>query len=453
MTGAPILNTIGTPRVVPVPRLTRGGLLRTVLPLPAAFAVAACGAGQQAATLAKPPAPIEIEYWSTLAETHVDGKGRLEALKLSQAANQDYVRIRFEQPGGSNMEKLITASASGTPPNLVVYPSYDAAAILDAGMGVDHAVELKPLPQWQKLRSAVPASYIEGASWLGKQVAIPLYTVNQGMVYAPDLLEKAGIRPPTSTWTWNDFLDIAKRASRPPDIWGLDRAWNVNHWVLWAGTNGATILNKERTKITLTQPESIATVEFLNTLTHGNGLVPPDDLGELLQKGQTVFQANGPYRIPQYRTAGIRFEPILPARGPQKPTAFNRGTLYSAVVLKSSDPAKQRAAVIAAVGALSDDAQLALCKTNLGLPASKSALDSTAFQQFLAADRQMKVFADMFASCWVSPPVPSFSQIETIGTAMMTKVYKRQDSIRNALAEAERQAQLVLDADLAKAKK
>jgi hypothetical protein len=36
---------------------------------------------------------------------------------------------------------------------------------------------------------------------------------------------------------------------------------------------------------------------------------------------------------------------------------------------------------------------------------------------------------------------------------MMTKVYKRQDSIRNALAEAERQAQLVLDADLAKAKK
>src|SRR5687767_14357545 len=211
MTRALILNTTGTPRTstAPAPRLTRSALLRTALPLPAALAIAACGVGQDAAPLAKPAAPVEIEYWHTLAETHVDGKGRLEALKLSQQANQDYVRIRFEQPGGSNMEKLITASASGTPPNLLVYPSYDAAAILDAGMGVDHAVELKALPQWQKVRSAIPASYIEGASWLGKQVAIPFYTVNQGMVYAPDQLEKAGVRPPTNTWTWNDFLDIA----------------------------------------------------------------------------------------------------------------------------------------------------------------------------------------------------------------------------------------------------
>ena len=447
MTGSTILNTTGTPR------LTRSALLRTALPLPAALAVAACGAGQDAAPLAKPAAPIEIEYWSTLAETHVEGKGRLEALKLSQQANQDYVRIRFEQAGGSNMEKLITASASGTPPNLVVYPSYDAASILDAGIGVDHAVELKSLPQWQKVRAAIPASYIDGETWQGRQVALPLYTVNQGMVYNPDHLERAGIRPPTNTWTWNDFQDIAKRASRPPDVWGLDRAWNVNHWVLWAGTNGATIVNKERTKVTLTQPESIATVEFLNTMTHGSGLIPPDDLGELLIQGQTVFQANGPYRIPRYRDAGIRFEPILPPRGPQKPTAFNRGTLYSAVVLKSSDPAKQRAAAIAAVGALADDAQVAMCKVHLGLPASKPALESAAYQQFLNADKQMKAFADMFASCWVSPPIPSFSKIEDLGTAMMTKVYKRQDSIRNALAEAERQAQLVLDADLAKAAK
>ncbi len=56
------------------------------------------------------------------------------------------------------------------------------------------AVELKSLPQWQKVRSTIPAFYIEGASWLGKQVAIPLYTVNQGMVYAPDQLEKVGVR-------------------------------------------------------------------------------------------------------------------------------------------------------------------------------------------------------------------------------------------------------------------
>src|SRR5687768_9353231 len=206
------MTTVTT--AVPTPSLTRGRLLRTALPLPAALAVAACGAGQQATGLAKPAAPVEIEYWSTLPETHPEGKGRLEAMKLSQQANQEYVRIRFEQAGGSNMEKVIASAAGGTPPNLLVDRPNNAAMLLDAGLAIEHAAEFKSLPQWQKVRAAVPASFIEGATWQGKQVALPLYVVNQAMMYAPDHLEKTGIRPPTNTWTWNDFADIAKRASR-----------------------------------------------------------------------------------------------------------------------------------------------------------------------------------------------------------------------------------------------
>ena len=125
--------------------------------------------------------------------------------------------------------------------------------------------------------------------------------------------------------------------------------------------------------------------------------------------------------------------------------------MYSVIVLKSSDAAKQRASAIAALGALADDAQVTMCKVHLGLPASKSALDSPAYQQVLTADKQMKVFADMFSSCWILPAVPSFAQIDTLRNTMMTQVYKRQESIRNALSEAERQGQLLLDADLAKA--
>ena len=442
-----------TAPAAPTARLTRGRLLRTALPLPAALAVVACGAGQEATSLAKPAAPTEIEYWSTLPETHPEGKGRLEAMKLSQQANQEYVRIKFEQAGGSNMEKVIASAAGGTPPNLLVDRPNNAAMLSDAGIAIEHAAEFKSLPQWQKVRAAVPASFIDGANWQGKQVALPLYVVNQAMMYAPDHLEKAGIRPPTNTWTWNDFLDIAKRASRPPDVWGLDKAWQASQWTIWAGSNGATMFNKEKTKVTLTQPESVAALEFLANMTHGLGLIPPEDIGELLVKGQTVFEPQGPYRMPVLREAGARFEPILPPRGPQKPTAFNWGSMYSVIVLKSSDAAKQRAAAIAALGALGDDAQVTMCKIHLGLPASKSALDSAPYQQVLTADKQMKTFADMFSTCWILPAVPSFAQMDTLRNTMMTQVYRRQESIRNALGEAERQAQLLLDADLAKAGK
>lgn len=438
--------------------MTRTGMLRrdalrTVIGLPVAgmgAMLAACGTSDQAAGSVKTAGPVEIEYWSTLPETHPEGKGRLEAIRISEQANASAVKIRYEQMGGTNMEKVVAASAAGTPPNLLVDRPNNAAMLFDAGIGIEHEAEFKSLPAWQKVKTALPPTFLEGTIWRGKQVCLPLYVVNQAMTYSPDHLEKAGIKAPASTWTWKEFEDIAKRAARPPDVWGLDKAWSASQWQIWAGSNGALMFNKEKNKVTLAQPEAVAAVEFLSNLTHGLGLVPPEDIGELMVKGQTVFEPNGPYRMPVWREAGVRFEPILPPRGPNKPTAHNWGSMYSLAVLKSTDATKQRASAIAALGALSDEAQVPMCKIHLGWPASKSALASSAYQALLAADKQMKAFADMFSSCWILPAIPSFAQIDTLRGAAMTKVYKRQDSPKNALTDAEQQGQRLLDEDWAR---
>src|SRR5919199_2841993 len=164
-------------------------------------ALAACGAGGQGTAPAKDSRPVEIEYWSTLPETHPEGKGRMEALKISAAANANAVKIKFEQAAGSNMEKVTAAASAGTPPNLLVDRPNNAAMLFDAGIGAEHEAAFKGLPAWAKVKAALPPSFLEGANWRGKQVALPLYVVNQAMVYAPDHLEKAGIRPPGATWT------------------------------------------------------------------------------------------------------------------------------------------------------------------------------------------------------------------------------------------------------------
>ena len=62
----------------------------------------------------------------------------------------------------------------------------------------------------------------------------------------------------------------------------------------------------------------------------------------------------------------------------------------------------------------------------------------------------MRTFADMFPSCWILPAIPSFAQIDTVRGELMTKVYKRQESIRTALQLAEQEGQRLLDADLAR---
>ena len=433
-------------------RVTRGGLLRGAGAGLGALALSACG-GQPgdapAAAPARPAQPTEVEYWSTLPTTHPEGKGRLEAMKLSEAANAEFVKVKYEQEGGTNWEKIVAAITAGSPPDLLVFRPNNAAALADMGAGADVEAELKTQAQWAKLRPQLAQTFLDGITWRGKLVGLPLYTVNLAMMYAPDHLEKAGVAPPAPTWTWNDFESIAKRAARPPDVWGLDLAWDTTNWQIWAGSNGARFINKEQTRITYTQPESLNAVEFLSKLTHGLGLVPLEPAGELLVKGQTVFERQGPYRMPVLRDAGVRFEPILMPRGPDKPTPYNLASMYSFLFFKSADPARRRAALQVALGCLADGPQTAMCRIHLGMPVSRGAQQSDAFQQYLAQDKQMKTFAEMMPAVDVYPAVPSLEQMWTLRTEAMVKVYRRQDNARNAMLECEQQTQRLLDQDLA----
>src|SRR5687768_17297852 len=119
--------------------------------------------------------------------------------------------------------------------------------------------------------------------------------------------------------------------------------------------------------------------------------------GELLIKRQTVFEPQGPYNLPAFRNASVtQFGAVLWPRGPQKPTAYNWGTLFSTMIFKSSDPAKEQAAQHAAVAALADEAQFAHATTDMGMPVTKSGYESAAYKRFLSGEPVVKQFIDMF---------------------------------------------------------
>ena len=124
--------------------------------------------------------------------------------------------------------------------------------------------------------------------------------------------------------------------------------------------------------------------------------------------------------------------------------------MYSFIVFKSPDPAKERAATRVALGCLADEPQSEMCKVHLGVPVTTSAQQSARYQQYLAQGREMKAFADMMAHVEIMTAIPSLEPIWTIQNNAMTKVYKREADVRSALAEAEREAQRLLDDDLAR---
>jgi ABC-type glycerol-3-phosphate transport system substrate-binding protein len=434
--------------------MTRARALRLAGAALAGGALAACGTAGQGAAPQKPAQPVEVEYWSTLPETHPTGKGRIDALRLSEQANAEYFRVKYAEPGGANIEKMIASLAAGTPPNLVVdYPYFAARLHIKDGL-IDYDKELKAQPAWARAKANLSPAFLEGIQWLGAMVGIPFQISQQAMVYAPDKLEKAGVRPPNGlTWTWTDFEEIAKRAAKPPDVWGLSVGWRSSGYTTWAASNGTSWLSKDGTKISFTHPEGMAGVELLTRLTNGLKLMPlganQKSAGELIVKGQTVFEPNGPYRLPVWKQAGVtRVEGVPFPRGPHKPTTYNWGTLYSFIVFKSSDPAKQRASVQAALGALADDAQAAHAVSDYGLPVTKTGKEAPAYRQYVAQEPLMKQFADMFPSCQVDPAIPSQGEMRAIMDTTMLKIYDQQEGARNALLGAEREIQALHDADL-----
>jgi ABC-type glycerol-3-phosphate transport system substrate-binding protein len=444
-------------------RTTRGRSLRAGAVLLAgatAGALAGCGGAGSAPASApvKPSAPVEIEFWHTQADTGPTEQARKKALQVAERENPDYFRITFAEPGGANMTKVIAAVAAGTPPNLRIDYPYYAAQLWIKGAFVDVEQSLKALPAWQKAKPNLPPAFLEGARWLDSMVCIPFQISQQAMMYAVDKLEASGLKPPAATWTWNDLEELSKKAARPPDLWGMDVGWRSSGWQMFAGSNGTSWINKDRTKVQFTQPESVAGVDFLQRFTFGLGLMPPGadqkTAGELMGVGKTVFEPQGPYRVPIFRANGVtRLGAVTWPRGPQKPTTFNWGTLYSSFVFRSTDPAKERATVQAAVAALSDDAQMAHATTDLGMPVTKTGKDGAEYQKFLAGEPIVKQFVDMFPSCDVWPAIPSGDEMRQIMDRTMLEIYQQKTAPKAGMEAAERELQQIHDGYLAASKK
>ncbi|MBI3970330.1 MAG: alpha/beta fold hydrolase [Chloroflexi bacterium] len=172
--------------------------------------------------------------------------------------------------------------SAGTPPNLIVFRPNDAAQLYDIGASVNFETELKSLPAWSKVRPQIPPSFLEALTWRQALVGLPYQIAQQAIAIATNHLDKAGLRPPNASWTWNDFLEIAKRAARPPDVWGMDITWRASGWTLWAGSNGARFLNKE-----LSQAAALA----MGFVMPAPALAPPTPL--TVDPGLSAVEFNG----------------------------------------------------------------------------------------------------------------------------------------------------------------
>jgi multiple sugar transport system substrate-binding protein len=194
---------------------------------PAATAAPAAASGS--------PTTVSMMGWGSLLEKENVQKG----LDLFQSRNPD-IKVNWLHTPDEYDTKLKTLLAGGTPPD--IFWGGNMADYVSRGVVMDITERVKSDPTIGKADYFIQPQEQDRATINGKWYGIGSCWVIHHLYYNADTFQKAGIEPPSTdpakAWTWDQFLDIARKltvdaAGKHPDETGFDPD-NVTQWgVFW----------------------------------------------------------------------------------------------------------------------------------------------------------------------------------------------------------------------------
>src|SRR6185312_13831934 len=111
-------------------------------------------------------------------------------------------------PWGGRKEKMITAYAAGTPPD-VAYVNSEDLSLFGANDALRELDSLIPKETWADFQEAVSGN---GISWKGKRIMVPTLLEIDGRLVNTDMLSELGGDPAKPPVTWTDLLAFGAKA-------------------------------------------------------------------------------------------------------------------------------------------------------------------------------------------------------------------------------------------------
>jgi hypothetical protein len=133
---------------------------------------------------------------------------------------------------------------------------------------------------------------------------------------------------------------------------------------------------------------------------------------------------------------------------PVKKEIFAQNAGHSLAVFKEVPAERRTAAALVAKWMNAPRAQALVCIAAFSIPVSKGAMNAKELQDFLKTDEQYKAFVDLAPYGWRWPGLPSAAGLNTV-VRDPSAVFKGETGIKAWLAETQRKAQVLVDADLA----
>ncbi|HEX9755818.1 MAG TPA: sugar ABC transporter substrate-binding protein [Gemmatimonadales bacterium] len=220
---------------------------------------------------------VRVVSWASYLEVAIDQ----EIVDSFEARHPD-TPVCYESLEGSGIyrEKILTSIAAGTPPGVFLLDGIDLPAFVNRGVVLDLAPYLGRVGL---ARENFHPKMLELFGPGDRLWAFPKDFTPMVIYYNPRLFAATGVPPPPdSTWTWDEFLDRAKRLTRDldgdgaPDQWGFGWPREFFYLQSWIWTGGGDLLAPDGRRATgyLDAPATVDAVRFYLDLTRRHGIAP-----------------------------------------------------------------------------------------------------------------------------------------------------------------------------------
>ena len=181
-----------------------------------------------------------------------------------EAFKQAFPNIQIEFVPEAADEKIVTANASDSMPDIVVKDRFSTTswASREVWRPIDDLVQRDGFDTGRFVESALTE-----ATYDGKLHGIPSSMDVQMLYVNLDALAEAQIDPNTlDTGNWDQLLDagtkLLKKSGDRVDRWGFDPKIQDGFIYLWAGANGADLINDDGTEVTFDDPKAVEALDW-----------------------------------------------------------------------------------------------------------------------------------------------------------------------------------------------
>ena len=299
--------------------VSRRGFLKGVAAMGTICVVAACVPASQQGGAAAPAAgdqaaaPATEQTTVRLLTTHGATMAPFIATSLEKfSAANPTIQVEHEDLTEGYYDRLNVMLASDTLPDVVNLRSFDMYDWYRLGNlhSVSPFLEADPDLKPEDLVDAI----LQSCSFEGEYWGLPYDASVMIFYYNKTLFDQAGVAYPQDNWTWDDMVGIAQSLTdADQQNWGFARFPGIADWQVepWYLSNGAHIINEERTEWTLVGPEAEETLQFLIDLTQKEKVAPPPEAQSdlnLFVIGKGAIYSAGQWEIPGNRDAIKDFE-------------------------------------------------------------------------------------------------------------------------------------------------